>query len=107
MRGAGILYNTYSVRYARGQTTFDRAVENTRTQFEAAESADVGKVVHSSVAKTSCSRPVPDCETGATYRAQATSAQSHWTALGRPSPSMSKRMGLWQRSHPKSASASR
>ena len=61
MRGAGILYNTYWVRYARGQTTFDRAVENTRTLSEAAESADVGRVVHSSVAKTSCSRPVPVC----------------------------------------------
>ena len=95
------------MRYARGQTKFDRAVENTRTLFEAAESADVGRVVHSSVAKTSCSRPVPACETGATYRAQATFVQSHWIALGRPSPSPSKRMGLWQRSHPKSASASR
>ena len=52
MRGAGILYNTYWVQYARGQTTFDRAVENTKTLFEAAESADVGRVVHSSVAKT-------------------------------------------------------
>ena len=50
MQGAGVLYNTYWVRYAHGQTTFDRAAENTRTLFEAAERAGVGRVAHFSVA---------------------------------------------------------
>ena len=49
MRGAGVLYNTYWVRFARGGTTFDRAVENTKALFEAAERAGVGRIVHLSV----------------------------------------------------------
>ena len=36
MEGAGVLYNTYWIRFAHRQTTFDHAVENTRTLFEAA-----------------------------------------------------------------------
>ena len=49
MRGAGVLYNTYWVRFARGGTTFDRAVENTKALLEAAERAGVGRIVHLSV----------------------------------------------------------
>ena len=59
MQGAGVLYNTYWVRYAHGQTTFDRAVENTRTLFEAAERAGVGRVVHFSVANASTESRLP------------------------------------------------
>ena len=49
MQGAGVLYNTYRVRYVRGRITFDLAVENTRTLFEAAKRAGVGRMVHFSV----------------------------------------------------------
>ena len=28
MQGAGVLYNTYWVRFGRGRTTFEQAVEN-------------------------------------------------------------------------------
>ena len=49
MQGAGVLYNTYRVRYVRGRITFDLAVENTRTLFESAKRADVGRMVHFSV----------------------------------------------------------
>ena len=59
MQGADVLYNTYWVRYAHGRTTFDLAVENTRTLFEAAERAGVGRVVHFSVANASTESGLP------------------------------------------------
>ncbi len=59
MQGAGVLYNTYWVRFARGRTTFDRAVENTRTLFEAAGRAGVGRIVHFSVANASPGSNLP------------------------------------------------
>ena len=34
MEGAGVLYNTYWVRFGRGETTFDQAVENSKTLFD-------------------------------------------------------------------------
>ncbi len=33
---AGVLYNTYWVRFGRGRTTFEQAVENSKVLFEAA-----------------------------------------------------------------------
>ena len=53
MQGAGVFYNTYWIRYAHGRITFDLAVENTGTLFEAAERAGVGRVVHFSVTNVS------------------------------------------------------
>ena len=53
MQGAGVFYNTYWVRCAHGRTTFDLAVENTKTLFEAAKRAGVGRIVHFSVANAS------------------------------------------------------
>ena len=52
MEGASVLYNTYWIRYAHGQMTFDRAVENTGTLFKAAKEAGVGKIVHFSVSNS-------------------------------------------------------
>ena len=59
MQGAGVLYNTYWIRYAHGRTTFDLAVENTRTLFEAAKSAGVGRIVHFSVTNVSSGSGLP------------------------------------------------
>ena len=59
MEGAGVLYNTYWIRYARGHMTFDRAVENTATLFEAAVRAGVGRIVHFSVTNASHSSELP------------------------------------------------
>ncbi len=47
--GSGTLYNTYWVRFERGETTFARAVENTRMLLAVAREAGVGRVVHVSV----------------------------------------------------------
>ena len=59
MQGAGVFYNTYWIRYAHGRTTFDLAVENTRTLFEAAKSAGVGRIVHFSVTNASLESGLP------------------------------------------------
>jgi uncharacterized protein YbjT (DUF2867 family) len=48
---ADILYNTYWIRLARGQTTFDEAVNNSRLLFESAREAGVNRIVHVSVTK--------------------------------------------------------
>ena len=55
--GADTLYNTYWVRFERGETTFARAVENTRTLFDAAKHAGVRRVVHVSVANSDAGSP--------------------------------------------------
>ena len=59
MHGAGVFYNTYWIRYAHGRITFDLAVENTRTLFEAAKRAGVGRIVHFSVTNASPESALP------------------------------------------------
>ena len=59
MQGAGVFYNTYWIRYAHGRITFDLAVENTRTLFEAAKRAGVGRIVHFSVTNASPESGLP------------------------------------------------
>jgi len=53
--GATTLYNTYWVRFPRGETSFDRAVENTKTLISAAEAAGVRRLVHVSIANPEAS----------------------------------------------------
>jgi len=57
--GADTLYNTYWVRFERGATTFDLAVENTAALFSAAKRAGVRRVVHISVANPDLRSPFP------------------------------------------------
>ncbi len=59
MQGAGVFYNTYWVRYAHRRITFDLAVENTRTLFEAAKRAGVSRIVHFSVTNVSSGAGLP------------------------------------------------
>ncbi len=57
LRGADVLYNTYWVRFPRGQATFARAVENTRALVAAAEEAGVRRIVHISITNPSATSP--------------------------------------------------
>ncbi len=57
--GANVLYNTYWIRFGRGRTTFDQAVENSRILYEAAALAGVGRIVHFSVANASQDSGLP------------------------------------------------
>ena len=59
MQGAGVFYNTYWIRFPQGQTTFDHAVENSRTLFRAAERAGVERIVHLSVSNASLESRLP------------------------------------------------
>ena len=49
LAGANCLYNTYWVRFARGDTTFETAIERSGVLFRAARRAGVRRVVHVSV----------------------------------------------------------
>ena len=57
--GSGRLLQHYWARYAHGRITFDLAVENTRTLFEAAKRAGVGRIVHFSVTNPSSESALP------------------------------------------------
>ena len=59
MDRCSVLYNTYWVRFGRGRTTFERAVENSRVLFEAGAKAGVGRIVHFSVANASSDSRLP------------------------------------------------
>ena len=49
LRGTDTLFNTYWIRFARGDRTFGRCVEETRTLFRAAKAAGMRRVVHVSI----------------------------------------------------------
>ena len=59
LRGAETLYNTYWIRFPRGGSTFERAVENTRTLLRCAGEAGVRRFVHVSVSSPSRDSPLP------------------------------------------------
>jgi uncharacterized protein YbjT (DUF2867 family) len=59
MRGATTLYNTYWVRFDRGDVTHDIAVRNTAALVRAAEEAGIRRIVHISVSNASLESPLP------------------------------------------------
>lgn len=58
LRGASTLINTYWVRFPRGKSTFEVAVQNTRTLITAAKRAGVRRIVHVSIANPSLESPL-------------------------------------------------
>lgn len=59
LRGVATLYNTYWVRFASGEITFARAVENSRVLVRAAVEAGVNRLVHVSITNPSLDSPLP------------------------------------------------
>lgn len=59
LRGAETLYNTYWLRFARGDETFERAVANTLALLRAAAEAEVRRVVQLSVTNAAPDSPFP------------------------------------------------
>ncbi len=59
LRGATTLYNTYWVRFPHGQTTFESAIDNTRTLVKAALEAGIRRIVHVSITNASEDSPLP------------------------------------------------
>ncbi|HEY1273166.1 MAG TPA: NAD(P)H-binding protein [Terriglobales bacterium] len=58
LRGASILINTYWVRFPRGKSTFEAAVQNTRRLIGAAKEAGVQRIVHVNIANPSLQSPL-------------------------------------------------
>ncbi|MFZ1995124.1 MAG: NAD(P)H-binding protein [Solirubrobacteraceae bacterium] len=59
LEGVSTLYNTYWVRFDRGQTTFANAVEHSRMLFSAAHRAGVERIVHVSITNPSIDSRLP------------------------------------------------
>ena len=59
LRGVDTLINTYWVRFDHGETTFLRAVSNTRTLFRCAKQAGVKRVVHVSITNPNTQSKLP------------------------------------------------
>lgn len=53
LKGVGVLYNTYWVRFNYGAFTFADAIRNTGTLFDAARAAGVERIVHVSITNPS------------------------------------------------------
>lgn len=59
LEGVSTLYNTYWVRFDRGRTSFEQAIERSRALFTAAQRAGVERIVHLSITNPSISSPLP------------------------------------------------
>lgn len=59
LKGVDVLYNTYWVRFNYGETTFERAVQNSQMMIRAAEEAGVRRLVHISITNPSEDSPLP------------------------------------------------
>jgi NADH dehydrogenase len=59
LRGADTLYNTYWVRFAHGEVSYERAVANTRSLFAAAAEAGLRRIVHVSITNAREGSPFP------------------------------------------------
>jgi uncharacterized protein YbjT (DUF2867 family) len=59
LRGATTVYNTYWVRFDRGDATYARSVENTLALIRAAREAGVPRFVHISIANADSASPLP------------------------------------------------
>ena len=57
--GTRVLYNTYWVRFNRGDVTHDRAVANTIALFRAAKLAKVQRIVHISITNPDLNSRLP------------------------------------------------
>ena len=57
LAGATTLFNTYWVRFAHGRVDHALATDNSRTLFEAARRAGIGKIVHVSILNPSLGSP--------------------------------------------------
>jgi uncharacterized protein YbjT (DUF2867 family) len=59
LEGAHTLYNTYWVRFARGDVDHEAAVVNSRILFEAAAAAGIQRIVHVSITHPDLGSPYP------------------------------------------------
>jgi uncharacterized protein YbjT (DUF2867 family) len=77
LRGASTLYNTYWVRFARGQVSHEKAVANSRVLFDVAARAGIQRIVHVSITHADPASPYPY------FRGKA-EVEAHLMSLGVP-----------------------
>jgi uncharacterized protein YbjT (DUF2867 family) len=58
LEGVSTLYNTYWVRFDHGRTSFQQAIERSRSLFTAAQQAGVARIVHISITNPSVDSPL-------------------------------------------------
>jgi NADH dehydrogenase len=59
LEGAKVLYNSYWIRFGRGERTHELAVANSKKLIQAAEAAGVERLVHVSITNPSLESPLP------------------------------------------------
>ncbi|MCI0441223.1 MAG: NAD(P)H-binding protein [Chloroflexi bacterium] len=59
LEGVDTLYNTYWIRFPKGELTHMKAVENSKALIRAAEEAGVRRLVHISITNASADSPLP------------------------------------------------
>ena len=84
LAGVSVLYNTYWVRFNHRRFDHGRAVENSRTLFEAARSAGVERVVHVSITNPSLDSPLSYFRGKALVEEALQTSGLSYAILGRP-----------------------
>jgi uncharacterized protein YbjT (DUF2867 family) len=59
LEGAQVVFNTYWIRFPRGELTFDRAVNNIKALINAARQTGVSRFVHISITSANPDSPLP------------------------------------------------
>jgi NADH dehydrogenase len=59
LEGAQVVFNTYWIRFPRGELTFDRAVNNVKTLIDAARQSGIRRFVHISITSANPDSPLP------------------------------------------------
>ena len=59
LQGAQALFNTYWMRFARGEQTFNRAIHNVKTLIDAARRAGVERFIHISITNADANSSLP------------------------------------------------
>lgn len=77
LTGVAVLFNTWWVRFPRGERTHDAAVECSRILFQAAKRAGVRRIVHTSIAN-------PSLESRLTYYRGKAEVEMHLASAGVP-----------------------
>ncbi len=81
LAGVSTLYNTYWIRFSRGNNTFDQAVENSAILFRAARDAGVERIVHVSVTNPSIDSPFPYFRGKASIEEQLAEIHESWAVV--------------------------
>ncbi len=81
LEGADTFYNTYWVRFTRGDTSFERAIERSGLLFRSAERAGVRRVVHVSVTNPDADSPFPYFRGKATVEEMLATTCASWAVV--------------------------